>query len=287
MISVANQEWQAALPPLRDVIAAHDLRAKKSLGQNFLMDSGITDRIAASAGTVTDATLIEIGPGPGGLTRSLLGTDAKRVIAIEFDPRACGAMADLSQLVGDRLHVIQDDALKLDWAALLAKQERNILVANLPYNISTVLLVSWLRILRDHPGLIDRMVLMFQKEVAERLMARPGTKDYGRLSVLTQWITRTSSVMTLPPGAFVPPPKIYSSVVRFDPQHLETTAPRWETMDVLLRDAFGQRRKMLRSNLKHHLHFLDQIGVAPTLRAEDVTVEQYLQLARLIDGGAV
>lgn len=274
-----------SLPPLRDVIESFDLRAKKSLGQNFLFDPGITDRIAQAAGDVRGKTIIEIGPGPGGLTRSLLRTAADRVIAIEFDPRACAVMKAAQDVVGDRLQILQQDALKMDWVAFLQQHPGAVIVANLPYNISTVLLVGWLRVIAEYPALISRMVLMFQKEVADRLLAAPHTKDFSRLSILTQWMCDTHQVMILPPGAFVPPPKIYSTVLHFTPRVRGADDPHWNTMDKLLLQAFAQRRKMLRGNLKDLVPVLERAGVDPTLRAEDVPLSDYLRLAQLIEGG--
>lgn len=261
------------------MIETHDLRARKSLGQNFIMDPAITDRIARTLGDVSGKRLIEIGPGPGGLTRSLLSTNADQVVAIEFDHRAVAALEHLQAAAGPRLHIIHGDALKLDWSALFKQHPHNLLVANLPYNISTVLLAQWLRLIADQPRLIEGMTLMFQKEVAERLTARVKSADYGRLSVLTQWLCTVDVAMTLPPGAFVPPPKIYSSVVRFTPRGKTHPQVKWETLDNLLQAAFMHRRKMLRSNLKDVLPLLKIHNIAETDRAQDITLDQYLALA--------
>lgn len=275
------------LPSLRSVIESFDLRAKKSLGQNFLFDPGITDRIAYAAGDVAGKSIVEIGPGPGGLTRSLLRSVADRVVAIEFDPRACAAMQAVQAVVGDRLVLVQDDALKLNWTTWLAQYPGAVIVSNLPYNISTVLLAGWLQVIALNPVAISRMVLMFQKEVADRLLAKPHTKDYGRLSILAQWMCQIDHVMTLPPGAFVPPPKIYSTVLRFIPRQRSGDDPSWQAMDSLLTQAFAQRRKMLRSNLREYVPLLEQCGIDPTLRAEDVPLADYLRLAKLIEQGAL
>lgn len=270
--------WRAALPSLRDVIAAHDLLPRKSMGQNFIFDAGITDKIAGAAGDVTSARIIEIGPGPGGLTRSLLSTAADQVVAIEFDPRAVAALAHLQAVQPDRLTVLQDDALAIDWPEFLSAHPRNIIVANLPYNISTALLAKWLAVIAAQPGLITRLVLMFQKEVADRLMAPVHGADYGRLSVLTQWLCAARGVMVLPPGAFYPPPKIHSTVVRFDPRARED-AVTWAAMDVVLTRAFAHRRKMLRSNLAPWRDDLKALGIDETLRAQDLEISAYLALA--------
>jgi 16S rRNA (adenine1518-N6/adenine1519-N6)-dimethyltransferase len=275
------------LPPLRDVIAAHDLRAKKSLGQNFILDLAITARIAAQAQIKAGQTVVEIGPGPGGLTRALLGTDAAQVIAIEFDPRAVRALQDVVMASDGRLIILQDDALKMDWADFFAQRPGAVIVANLPYNISTVLLVQWLELIARTPGLIGGMTLMFQREVAQRLCAHPHTKDFGRLSVLTQWLVDTREAMVLPPGAFTPPPKIHSSVVRMIPRARQDADPKWETMDKVLQTAFAQRRKMLRTNLKAYLPLLEKLGIAPTDRAEDLAVDTYVALAKAAEAAGL
>lgn len=268
------------LPPLREVIAQYDLRARKSLGQNFLMDPQITDNIARAAGDLSGKTVIEVGPGPGGLTRSLLRTGAAQVIAIEFDPRAVEALQGLQAAAGERLQILADDALKLDWRKFLDDWGGNaVIVANLPYNISTVLLAGWLQLIAESPGLINRMVLMFQREVAARLLARPRTPDYGRLSVLTQWLCQVEHVMTLPPGAFVPSPKVHSSVLRFDPLTRVSGGPAWSAMDTVLTQAFAQRRKMLRGNLRDMLDILAVLGIDSARRAEELSVADYTALA--------
>jgi len=274
---------RASLPSLKDVIDTHELRAQKSLGQNFLMDSNITDRIAASAGDVSRVVITEVGPGPGGLTRSLLARPCARVIALEFDPRAIAALLSLQMVAGDRLDLRHTDALKMNWDNHFTVGLSHMIVANLPYNIATPLLVDWLRLIRQDVGRLTRMILMFQREVADRLWAAPSTPEYGRLSVLCQWLCDVDHVMTLPPGAFSPPPKVHSSVVRFTPKCAPANAPSFDTMEKLLQRAFGHRRKMLRSNLKDDLHHLAALNIDSTLRAEDLTVDQFVALAARID----
>lgn len=279
----ADSNSLETLPPLRQVINALDLRAKKALGQNFLLDQNITDRIARVAGDVAGRTIVEIGPGPGGLTRSLLRTNAKKVIAIEFDPRAGDAIRQIMAVSDGRLELMEADALKIDWATFFQAHRGAIIVANLPYNISTTLLVDWLKVIAADETAVSSMVLMFQKEVGERLVADPHSRDYGRLSVLTQWITTVDRAFTLPPAAFLPPPKVHSSVLRFVPKGRTPEDPSWRALDHLLIQAFAQRRKMLRGNLKNYLPQLAEIGIDPTVRAEDVSVQDYLALARKIE----
>ena len=270
-----------ALPPLRDVIRDHNLRAEKALGQNFLLDLNITDKIARAAesmgGDLTGVTVFEIGPGPGGLTRSLLGTNAKKVIAIEFDDRAVAALQDLVVAAKGRLDVIKADALHADLLSM-ADGPRAI-IANLPYNISTVLLLKWLREIRKNPDDYKFMALMFQKEVADRLIAKPDTKDYGRLSVTSQWLCNIGKAFDLPPEAFSPPPKIMSSIMVFKPRQLEGVQPEFETLEKILATGFQQRRKMIRSSLKPYMEKIEKLGIEPTLRAENISVENYLRLA--------
>ncbi len=271
-------DWDA-LPPLREVIANHELRAEKKLGQNFLLDRNITDKIARSAGDLSEASVFEIGPGPGGLTRSLLRAGAKKVIAIEFDPRAVGALGDLQNFSDGRLEVLQADALDTDLLALAPEGER-IIVANLPYNIATPLLIGWLSQIRARPDAYARMVLMFQREVAERLVAKPGGKAYGRLGVLANWLCDTEIVYHLPPQAFTPPPKVSSAVVRFTPKALPEDAPSFSALEKITAAAFGQRRKMVRSSLKEYADFFDACGIDPAQRAETLPVEAFIALAK-------
>jgi len=268
------------LPPLREVIGRHGLRAKKSLGQNFLLDLNLTGRIARAAGPFHDITIVEIGAGPGGLTRALLAQEAKRVIAIERDDRAIAALAELKEHYPDRLDIVAADALKFDAAGAVTGPAR--IVANLPYNIATALLVSWLTV-EPWPPWYDRLVLMFQREVAERITAAPGSKAYGRLSVLTGWRTDARILFDIAPSAFVPPPKVTSSLVELVPRKapLDCTSA---SLGRVTQAAFGQRRKMLRQSLKSlggdSLSFLHAAGIEPTARAEEVSIAGFVALAR-------
>ena len=271
------------LPPLREVIAAHDLKAKKQLGQNFLLDLNLTAKIARQAGDLSGTDVLEIGPGPGGLTRGLLAEGARHVLAIEKDERALPALAEIADAYPGRLTVIHGDALQVDPLAHLTPPIR--IAANLPYNVGTELLVRWLTP-PAWPPFWQSLTLMFQKEVAERIVAKPGSKAYGRLALLAQWRTDARVVMNLPPEAFVPPPKIHSAVV-----HLTALPePRYPADPAVLSRvtaaAFNQRRKMLRSSLKG-LHpqietLLEQVGIPPTARAEEIGLEQFCALARAL-----
>jgi 16S rRNA (adenine1518-N6/adenine1519-N6)-dimethyltransferase len=269
------------LPPLRDVIRRHDLRAKKSLGQNFLLDLNLTARIARAAAPLDAATIIEIGPGPGGLTRALLAEGAKRVIAVERDERAIAALHEIEAHYPGRLTVIAGDALNFDPREHLDGGPARI-VANLPYNIATPLLIGWLTA-EPWPPWYDQMVLMFQREVAERLVAAPGSKTYGRLSVLTGWRTKAKILFDVAPSAFVPAPKVTSSVVRLLPR-AETAPCEADALQRVTEAAFGQRRKMLRQSLKSlgadPLALLEAAGIAPTERAEQISVDGFVRLAR-------
>jgi 16S rRNA (adenine1518-N6/adenine1519-N6)-dimethyltransferase len=268
------------LPPLREVIRRHDLAAKKSLGQNFLLDLNLTARIARAGGSLDGVDVVEIGPGPGGLTRALLALGARRVIAIERDERAVGALQEVAAHYPERLTIVADDALRFDPRPLLAG-ERARIVANLPYNIATPLLIGWLTA-QPWPPWYDRMILMFQREVAERLVAAPGSKEYGRLSVLVAWRCEAKILFDVAPTAFVPPPKVTSSVVRLDPRP-QPLACDAELLQRVTAAAFGQRRKMLRQSLKSlgtdPLPLLDKVGIAPTARAEEIPVEGFVALA--------
>jgi 16S rRNA (adenine1518-N6/adenine1519-N6)-dimethyltransferase len=272
-----------ALPPLREVIRKHDLFAKKSLGQNFLLDLNLTARIARAAEPFGDATVVEIGPGPGGLTRALLALGAKRVIAIERDARAIAALEEIAAHYPGRLEIVADDALAFDPRPRLAGETARI-VANLPYNIATALLVGWLSA-EPWPPWYDRMILMFQREVAERIAAAPGTKSYGRLSVLAGWRCEAKILFDIAPSAFVPPPKVTSSVVRLVPRPDPLPCDR-AALERVTAAAFGQRRKMLRQSLKAlggdpQLR-LSEAGIEPTARAEDIPVEGFVKLARTV-----
>jgi 16S rRNA (adenine1518-N6/adenine1519-N6)-dimethyltransferase len=265
------------LPPLRDVIARHELWAEKKLGQNFLLDGNITDKIARACGDLSGTHVFEIGPGPGGLTRSLLRAGAGHVTAVEFDPRAVTALQELAEAADGRLSILQGDALETDLTTL--SDAPRAIVANLPYNIATPLLIGWLRQLREQPGSYSAMTLMFQREVADRIIAPPGGKAYGRLSVLVQWLCRAKRVFDIPPSAFVPPPKVTSSVVRFEPLPLPPDAPALPAVEALTAAAFGQRRKMLRSSLKGWELQMQDLGIDETLRAEQLAVAQFIALA--------
>ena len=269
------------LPPLRDVIRRHDLSPRKSLGQNFLFDLNLTARIARAAAPLEETTIIEIGPGPGGLTRSLLALGAQRVIAVERDERALGALAEISAHYPGRLDVVSGDALHFDPRPMLCGGPVRI-VANLPYNISTVLLARWLTI-DPWPPWYDMMVLMFQREVAERIVAQAGDDAYGRLSVLTNWRSEPRMLFDVSPSAFVPPPKIISTVVRFvpraNPEPCNTRA-----LERVTEAAFGQRRKMLRQSLRSlgvdTPTLIAAANLDPTQRAETVPVSGFVALAR-------
>lgn len=274
-----------SLPPLRAVIEAHGLKADKKLGQNFLLDQNITDKIARLAGDLSGQTVVEIGPGPGGLTRSLLRTDAAKVIAIEFDPRAVAALQDLQTVAQGKLIVLQDDALRAHIEAL-SDAPRSI-VANLPYNISTVLLVDWLTKIRVNRDFCQRMALMFQKEVADRIVSTPHAKSYGRLSVIAQWLCHVERLYELPPSAFTPPPKISSTVVGFVPKVFSTPQPAFKTVERVLAAAFNQRRKMIRSSLKDFWPAVQAVGIEETLRAENISPAEYVSIALEVEKRAV
>lgn len=266
------------LPPLKDVIARHQLSAHKSLGQNFLLDLNITDKIVRLAGDIEGLTVCEVGPGPGGLTRSILMAGAERVLAVEFDMRAVMALKELQDASEGRLNIIHGDALEADFT-MLAESPRAI-IANLPYNIATPLLVRWLRQIRHVSNAYRSMTLMFQKEVAERITSGPGCRAYGRLSILAGWLCDAQIVYTLPPGAFTPPPKVESCVVHFRPKMLSGLQPDFDAVQTLTGLAFSQRRKMIRGPLKAYLPILEKLGIDPTRRAEELSVEDYLNIAK-------
>jgi len=274
-----------SLPPLRDVIAQHGLMARKALGQHFLCDLNLTAKIAASAGAVTGCTVFEIGPGPGGLTRALLATDAARIIAIEKDPRCLAALDGLVRLSDGRLQIIAGDALQVDLTELAAVPRA--IIANLPYNIGTELLLNWLRQIASSPldsPAFTSMTLMFQTEVAERLIAQPGGKTYGRLSVIAQFCCVVERMLDIPARAFTPPPKIDSTVVRLTPRMDRPTDISFDMIGKVTAAAFGQRRKMLRSSLKTlgGTALLEKAGINPELRAENLTLAEFENLARLV-----
>jgi 16S rRNA (adenine1518-N6/adenine1519-N6)-dimethyltransferase len=268
------------LPPLREVIRRHGLSAKKSLGQNFLLDLNLTGRIARAAGPLEGVAVVEIGPGPGGLTRALLALGARRVVAIERDPRCIEALAEIAGHYPGRLVVLAGDALEIDPRPQLGPGPVRI-VANLPYNISTALLVRWLG-LEPWPPWYDCLVLMFQREVAERIVAAPGSKIYGRLGVLAQWRTEAKILFDVNPSAFVPPPKVTSSVVRLVPKAAPLACDR-RVLERVTEAAFGQRRKMLRQSLRSlggdAAALLARAGIEPTRRAEEIPVAGFVALA--------
>ncbi|MEQ9640525.1 MAG: 16S rRNA (adenine(1518)-N(6)/adenine(1519)-N(6))-dimethyltransferase RsmA [Alphaproteobacteria bacterium] len=270
------------LPPLREVIAAHGLAARKSLGQNFLLDGNLTAKIARAAGDLEELTVLEIGPGPGGLTRALLASDAKAVVAIERDERCLAALADLAEAYPGRLRLVAGDALEFDAGDLVDGPAA--IVANLPYNVATALLLKW----SQAPHRFRSLTLMFQKEVAQRLAAAPGNGAYGRLSVLIQWLYETTALFDIPPRAFTPAPKVTSTLVRLVPRPAPLAPARRETLERVTAAAFGQRRKMLRGSLKNlgvdPLVLLEAAGIAPEARAETVSVEGFCALAQALDG---
>lgn len=268
------------LPPLREVVERHDLMAKKALGQNFLFDLNLTSRIARQAGELNGYDVIEIGPGPGGLTRAILANGASRVIAVERDPRCLPVLAEIADHYPDKLLVIEGDALKEDYTKHLERPAK--IIANLPYNVATPLLIGW--ILNDKwPPYFESLTLMFQKEVAERICAKPRSKAYGRLSILCQWRCETNIAFEVGPQAFYPPPKVTSAIATFVPRQnpLECDVAKLER---ITQAAFGQRRKMLRSSLKAlgGADLLEKSCIEETKRAEELTVEEFVTLARNI-----
>jgi 16S rRNA (adenine1518-N6/adenine1519-N6)-dimethyltransferase len=271
------------LPALREVIRRYGLVPRKSLGQNFLFDLNLAERIARAAGPLSDVTVLEIGPGPGGLTRALLTLGARRVVAVERDARAIAALEEIAERYPSRLEIVAADALKFDPRPRLDRSAARI-VANLPYNIATALLVSWLSI-EPWPPWYDRAVLMFQREVAERIVAAPGSKTYGRLSVLVQWRCEARILFDVNASAFVPPPKVKSSLVGIVPRATPAPCGR-ELLETVTQAAFGQRRKMLRQSLRSLgadvPTLLAAAGLDPTARAEDVSVEGFVSLARAL-----
>lgn len=270
------------LPPLRDVIRRYELSARKSLGQNFLLDLNLTSRIARAAGPLDGVTVIEIGPGPGGLTRALLAAGARRVIAVERDERVLPALAEIAERYPGRLQVVADDAMRFDPRPLLAAGEPTRIVANLPYNIATPLLTGWLSA-DPWPPWFEMLVLMFQREVADRITAAVDEDAYGRLAVLANWRAETKRLFDIAPSAFVPPPKVTSSVVRLVPR----AAPEpcdLRALEQVTAAAFGQRRKMLRQSLKSlgvdAARLTEFAGIDPTRRAETVPISGFVAMAR-------
>ena len=271
------------LPPLKDVISRHQLRAKKSLGQNFLLDLNLTSKIARYAGNLDQFDILEIGPGPGGLTRSLLHEGARKVVAIEKDNRCIEALEEIQATFPGRLKLLQGDALSTNASEHLADPVR--IIANLPYNIGTELLVRWL-FSKTWPPFWQSMTLMFQKEVANRIVASPGSKAYGRLSVMSQWRCDTKIAFNVPATAFTPPPKVESALVHFEALKEPKFPAEVEVLEFVVSKAFNQRRKMLRGALKGYFQNVEEgllsIGVLPTKRAEDITVQEYCAMSQIL-----
>jgi len=266
------------LPPLRDVIARHGLNARKSLGQHFLLDEGLCGKIARQAGDLAGRHVVEVGPGPGGLTRALLASDAASVTAVEIDARAVGAMHELQAAYPERLRVVAGDALRTDLTALVPAPRQ--IVANLPYNAGTPMLIGWLR----QAAAWERLTLMFQLEVAERIVAAPGTDAYGRLSVLAQLACAADMMMRVPPGAFTPPPSVMSAVVGLVPHAAQPAAPLLNAVERVTAAAFGQRRKMLRGSLRAlgGTALLERARIDPARRAETLSVREFVLLADIL-----
>ena len=271
------------LPPLKDVISKHQLRAKKSLGQNFLLDLNLTSKIARYAGNLDQFDILEIGPGPGGLTRSLLNEGARKVVAIEKDSRCIEALQEIQATFPGRLKLLQGDALSTNASEHLADPVR--IIANLPYNIGTELLIRWLTT-KTWPSFWQSMTLMFQKEVANRIVASPGSKAYGRLSVMSQWRCDTKIAFNVPATAFTPPPKVESTLVHFEALKEPKFPAEVEVLEFVVSKAFNQRRKMLRGALKGYFQNVEEglvsIGVLPTKRAEDITVQEYCAMSQIL-----
>lgn len=264
------------LPPLREVIALSSLNAQKKFGQNFILDLNLTRKIARSAGNLSDSTIIEIGPGPGGLTRALFLEGANRVVAIEKDPRCFAVLEGLKEIAGDQFQLIEGDALKIDYAALTKGSTK--IIANLPYNVSTPLLIHWLK----HMDLFDSLTLLFQKEVAERIVAKPKTEFYGRLSVIAQLCSTPEIVFDIPPQAFVPAPKVTSTLVHFKKAETKLSLEWIQKLEYVTQLAFAQRRKMLRVSLKALMpsisSFLEHLGINPEHRAEDLSPQDFVKI---------
>ena len=277
---------QDGLPPLRDIIRDLGLSARKSLGQNFLLDFNLTRRIARAAGPLEGATIVEVGPGPGGLTRALLMEGASRVIAIEKDERCLPALADVAAAYPGRLEIIAGAAREVDFGALDVGGPARI-VANLPYSVGTPLLIGWLKT-EPWPPWFDRLVLMFQREVALRIVAKPGSKDFGRLAVLSQWRTDPRILLTLPAAAFTPRPKVDSSLVELVPKEVPQPACDVSTLERVTAAAFGQRRKMLRSSLRQITpdaeELLQGLGIDPKRRAEELQIGDFCRIANALGG---
>ena len=271
------------LPPLKDVISKYEIRAKKSLGQNFLLDLNLTSKIARYAGNLKQSDVLEIGPGPGGLTRSLLSEGARQVVSVEKDNRCIAALEEIQSLFPGRLRLLQGDALSMNVTQYLTDPIK--IIANLPYNIGTELLVRWLNS-KNWPSFWQSMTLMFQKEVANRIVARPGNKAYGRLSVMSQWRCNTKIAFNIPATAFTPPPKVESAVVHFEALNEPKFPAEVDKLEFVVSKAFNQRRKMLRGALKGHFINVEEglfsIGILPTKRAENITVQEYCAMSQIL-----
>ncbi len=271
-----TERYPDGLPPLRDVIQRLDLRAKRSFGQNFLLDLNLTQRIAGAALDLTGFNVIEIGPGPGGLTRALLMQGAERVFTIERDFRCIDAINEIAEAYPGRVSIVEADALTIQLADICPPPRK--IVANLPYNVATPLLIQWLKNISE----IEGMTLMFQKEVADRLTAVPRTKAYGRLSVMAQWLCHVRQEFNVAREAFTPPPKVTSTVVSLTPRAEPLAEATWEALEKVTAAAFGQRRKMLRASLKHFGFDFESLGISETSRAEELSIEQFCALARAL-----
>ena len=271
------------LPPLKDIISKYEIRAKKSLGQNFLLDLNLTSKIARYAGNLKQSDVLEIGPGPGGLTRSLLNEGARQVVSIEKDNRCMAALEEIQSLFPGRLRLLQGDALSMNVTQYLTDPIK--IIANLPYNIGTELLVRWLNS-KNWPSFWQSMTLMFQKEVANRIVARPGSKAYGRFSVMSQWRCNTKIAFNIPATAFTPPPKVESAVVHFEALNKPKFPAEVDKLEFVVSKAFNQRRKMLRGALKGHFINVEEglfsIGVLPTKRAENITVQEFCAMSQIL-----
>ena len=271
------------LPPLKDIISKYEIRAKKSLGQNFLLYLNLTSKIARYAGNLKQSDVLEVGPGPGGLTRSLLNEGARQVVSIEKDNRCIAALEEIQSLFPGRLRLLQGDALSMNVTQYLTDPIK--IIANLPYNIGTELLVRWLNS-KNWPSFWQSMTLMFQKEVANRIVARPGSKAYGRLSVMSQWRCNTKIAFNIPATAFTPPPKVESAVVHFEALNEPKFPAEVDKLEFVVSKAFNQRRKMLRGALKGHFINVEEglfsIGVLPTKRAENITVQEYCAMSQIL-----
>lgn len=272
------------LPPLRKTLLKYGIYTKKSLGQHFLFDMNLTDKIAGLAGDLSQTTVLEVGPGPGGLTRSLLKAGVGKLIVIERDDTCMPVLHELKDIAGEKLTLIHDDALQVDYPALFNGEQNVHIVANLPYNVGTELLFTWL----EHETIFSRMVLMFQKEVAERITAEPDCKDYGKLSVMAQWLYQADMLFDIPPEAFFPPPKVTSSVIALTRRDKPLAEVKRETLRKLLHAVFNQRRKMLRASLRQ-IHaepekLLAQAGIDPTRRPESLDIASFCALANALDG---